>query len=705
MNRLLLIGQIIFISCYNEKNISESIKSFIEQNGNKQVENFKQVENLKVGENLKQADNLNQSDNLKQEDNSKQEITLNQAENLKQADNLNQEDLNQAENLNQKDNLKQEITLNQAENLKQADNLNQEDLNQAENLNQEDNSKQEITLNQAENLKQEDNSKQEVNFKQGKNLKNITMGTHKNSVIESQTDQSSERTGTFDNSTDMKKMLKYADLKRRLFYDSIIDLNSLIFLIGVNQLYQDEIKEIVEEIVLPVRQIFTRTVNQGSSNIDQEKDSNPKDKNKEKELVHMKTRKKQATKILPKQSDGDLVQNIFDLLKRMSNFSLHIEESKSARFKIEPENKSDTQGRDAQGINLDDEEKKLIQAIEKRNKLFDSDHSQTVKELYTKSLEQLIVDLKEFINNNDDIQDITPLETLLDDTDQSIIINSQIKNKSLLLDYPDDSFDSFFKNKNVIKPENPNKSRNKINKSEQSAITSLRLIDPEKQDNFYQEMVDTLNRAIIESDYIEKIKRREIREFLINLLPVSNSKETKKVVKQFQILFNLGSVFITPSIFITISKGLYISDKSIFIEKMIQKILQPVLQLATDNSNGTDTEKKENILIFLKDILFNQISKYKNIIDDAYKSRSEIFEKYFFDQPEEEKDKKIKKIDIELEKRNYELFKQISLTKSEHFNNFIILNREIVNTYIRFITNNNENDKKRLYEYFSSLEV
>lgn len=604
------------------------------------------------------------------------------------------------------------------------------------------------------------------------------------------------------------------DLKRRLYYESIMNLDSFIFLIGVNQMGESEVRELIDDIVLPMRRALSDIVHKAQK----------KDKNIYKSDAKADKNDRQAKKEENgAEKEGHIEKGSEDILKikrylrhRTKNEEKQGTENgshdtkkevrKRAHFKSNNADKKDgpgvytsilrilqLSGSFSSEIETDLEE--IKHGLEKRNRLFELDQSQTAKEMFHQAHKKLIKDFESTIHSSNETigtkmnasgfttvqekpeksNEKTLTDKIFETTDisknkeymgiggntenrdeqnapitggsgntenrngQNTLITpgngpsfvaqgknlnqgrrhhgsnerngvytASSQNKDAQPEHKDSKradislgghFDENMHESAQEIPQNPSRKDQIEEQNQMVVLQDLSLDDSQKQDAFYLEMMETLERAITESDNIEKIKKREVREFNINL--TKEDKNIDRIEQKYKILFNLGCVFLTPSIFISISKGIFISDKSIFIEKMIYKILQPILTLTIDNSNGTDTEKKENILIFMNDIVNGEPSKYKDEIDDAYKSRSDILEKYFNDQSDHKKDLKIRKIDIELEKRNKQLLNIFEDMKAEHFRNFSILNHELVNSYTRFILTNNERDKKSVYDLFN----
>lgn len=634
-----------------------------------------------------------------------------------------------------------------------------------------------------------------------------------------------------------------ADLKRRLYYESIMDLDSFIFLIGVNQMGESEVKELIKDIVLPMRRAISQIVLKAQQE-EKNMDKNNKIGDKSDPKVNLEENGLEGKRQLEKESQD--IKNIKKYLRHQtSHEGKQGANNREQDINKTPEKKAvynskNMDSKEDQGVyssllqilqlmgnfssEIETDSQEIKQGLEKRNKLFEIDQSQTAKEMFHEAHKKLIEDFQARNSHLDQMDstnfsrkspDFKKSGTTTMEKDGKIIIgkNGHISKEetfqpihhekygdityekdnqtntrgngqnlreetSQSADQPsrrlsdqvnrlfaniygqnvseankifqnlkaqdiktqehreyernddgvhpslDEGVDSIYfednlsKNKEIkpasknhLKEEasptiqtNPHKALSKNEMEVQAKfaeVQDLSLDESEKQDAFYLEMMETLVHAITESDNIERIKKRETREFNINL--TREDKKIEKIEQKYKILFNLGCVFLTPSIFISISKGIFISDKSIFVEKMIYKILQPILTLTIDNSNGTDTVKKENILIFMNDIVNGQPSKYKEEIDDAYKSRSDILEKYFNDQSDYKKDLKIRKIDIELEKRNKQLLNIFKNMKAEHFRNFTILNHELVNSYTRFILTNNERDKKSVYDLFNTV--
>lgn len=401
----------------------------------------------------------------------------------------------------------------------------------------------------------------------------------------------------------------FNELKRKLYYDSILSIDSLIFIIGTSQMGEDEIKEMIQDIILPMRVVISRILSQNSKVKEDKQNKSMKQEKEIKEIEHIK---QVARSNISKNEDvekKDSGTEILKILKLVGNYALTID--------------------------IDSEYAELQHSIEKRNKIFEADISQTAKSLFHDSHLKLIEEFEKFLENENN--------------------------------------------------PTPNDLKDLIGISE-----------PNKQDMLFFDMLETIEKAISESDNLEKIKEREIREFENNLNPKISQKEFEKL----KIIFNLGTVFLAPNIFISISKMLFIPEKNIFLENMVNKILKPILTLRVDNSAGTDTEKKENVLIFMNDIVHGKFSKYKEEIDEAYKSRSAILEKFFDGLSENKKDENIEKLDIFLEKKNKKLLQQFEKMRSEYFQNLIILDQELINTYIKFLNTNSEQDKKKIYDFF-----
>lgn len=426
---------------------------------------------------------------------------------------------------------------------------------------------------------------------------------------------------------------KFNDIQRRIYYDSMLDPDTLIFLIEINQLSEKETKELIKDVIMPMRRLLAEIYvgkKEGTKLIEGKADKYGWKNNDEhseeftrkveldseeintiKKNFNKKSEEKKKTKEKHAKDSESPEETLLELLRTTSSFSVNVKTKHSS----------------------------IDKSLEKRNKIFESDMSQIAKGLFKASQDMLIEDIEEFVREG--------------------------------------------------KEDHENPRKEKLN-------NLLNIKDLERKDGKYFQMVENLERTITESDNIVKIKQREENEFTLTFQPQTKAEE----IKRLKMAFNLGSTFLTPGIYITISKMLLIPEKSLFIEKVTNQMLKPVLTLTNFNSTGADTEKKENIVNFLKDVVSRVPSKFTEEIDGAFKARSTILDKFLQEDKEEMRDKKIEQIDTVLEIRNKELLAKIEGIRAEHFKDFLILNQEIINAYIRFVNTNNKNDKVRLVEYF-----
>lgn len=420
------------------------------------------------------------------------------------------------------------------------------------------------------------------------------------------------------------------DLQRRLYYESMIDLDTVIFLMEVNQMNESECKELVKDVVLPMRNFLVNIFNRkrgGSRLIDKKtRDRGWTDDEDESDEIRGKTeldtkdiqtiknnfKNNEKNKKGKKNDDGmDLGETLMDILRATSNFSLNVK----TRYG------------------------KIDKSLEKRNKLFEFDRSQIAKSLFNTSHQKLLKDVETFLRES---------------------------------------------------------SASGTNPKKDGIRTFLRIKDANKKDTKYFQMIETIEKAVTETENIVKIKQREENEFTL----VFGQQMKQEEVRALKMSFNLGSTFLTPSIYLSISKALMIPEKSVFIEKMTNAMLKPILTLTNTNSIGADTEKKESILNFLRDVVSRASSKYTDEIDGAFKARSTILDKFLRDDKDEVKERKMMQIDTVLEKRNKELLGKVESMRAEHFKDFLVLNQEIINVYIRFLNSNSASDRSKVNEYF-----
>ncbi|ELA48055.1 hypothetical protein VCUG_00478 [Vavraia culicis subsp. floridensis] len=420
------------------------------------------------------------------------------------------------------------------------------------------------------------------------------------------------------------------DLQRRLYYESMIDLDTVIFLMEVNQMNESECKELVKDVVLPMRNflvnIFSRKRG-GSRLIDKKtRDRGWTDDEDESDETRGKTeldtkdiqtiknnfKNNEKNKKGKKNDDGmDLGETLMDILRATSNFSLNVKTKYG----------------------------KIDKSLEKRNKLFEFDRSQIAKSLFNTSHQKLLKDVETFLRES---------------------------------------------------------SASGTNPKKDGIRTFLSIKDANKKDTKYFQMIETIEKAVTETENIVKIKQREENEFTL----VFGQQMKQEEVRVLKMSFNLGSTFLTPSIYLSTSKALMIPEKSVFIEKMTNAMLKPILTLTNTNSIGADTEKKESILNFLRDVVSRASSKYTDEIDGAFKARSTILDKFLRDDKDEVKERKMMQIDTVLEKRNKELLGKVESMRAEHFKDFLVLNQEIINVYIRFLNSNSASDRSKVNEYF-----
>ncbi|TBU08272.1 hypothetical protein CWI39_0204p0040 [Hamiltosporidium magnivora] len=239
--------------------------------------------------------------------------------------------------------------------------------------------------------------------------------------------------------------------------------------------------------------------------------------------------------------------------------------------------------------------------------------------------------------------------------------------------------------------------------SSDEILELIEVKDFDTKDFKYSKMIKALRRSIIETQNLSKSIQREKREFIQEFIesnaPISQYNHKK--LNEIRMEFNLGGSIFEPNLLFQICSDLILGEKEEVIVKAISKILKPIENLELYLRHKTNTERKEEILKFLYSCLKEQASKFRDEIDDAFRARSELMGKYLEKETEQSIIQKEKSIDKYQENFIQDMISRFSEINEAALTNFMVINKDIVHKYIRFLNTGSTKEKSSLIEHFS----
>lgn len=207
----------------------------------------------------------------------------------------------------------------------------------------------------------------------------------------------------------------------------------------------------------------------------------------------------------------------------------------------------------------------------------------------------------------------------------------------------------------------------------------------------FRKMFEEFSKAIMHSENMHKIIKNEKENFL-NLFLYRNEVNLKEY-KKIRMIINLGGPFILPSLLFHLHENLLEKNREEFLHKLLLKILKPIENLKLEIMHRSTNEKKSIILNFLEETIKNS-----NLFSEAFESRSNLLQIYF-----KEDLNKIGKIDFYQEIMLKKYIIMLKKYDAEFFDKFIILNKEVINTYEEFLNTGQLQFKDSLKEFFDDI--
>lgn len=202
-------------------------------------------------------------------------------------------------------------------------------------------------------------------------------------------------------------------------------------------------------------------------------------------------------------------------------------------------------------------------------------------------------------------------------------------------------------------------------------------------DRKYTRMVLALRTAIVEGGNLAQSMKRERREFIKEF--GERPRVTMREVAELKALINIGGAIFEPGLLLQLVSKIVISDKPAFVEKNVLAILKPVEELEFFVRHKPNVEKKDNILAYLRACHTRQKWIHKDLLDDAFRARTEILEAYLKPEREDKVIYKERAFDRHHERFLIDLINRTENLKDELFERFLVINQDITSTYIKLL--------------------
>jgi hypothetical protein len=225
----------------------------------------------------------------------------------------------------------------------------------------------------------------------------------------------------------------------------------------------------------------------------------------------------------------------------------------------------------------------------------------------------------------------------------------------------------------------------------------------ERKNDKYLRMVKALRKTIVETGNLSKSLQREKGEFTNEFLDksLSSKKGNHKEITELKIAFNLGGSIFAPNVFLQMVTGILMADKNSFVENSVNKILKPIESLELYVRHKSNTEKKEEITKFLHACLEKKSSIVSELIDEAFKARSYVMEKFLRQEGENKVSEREGAIDRYQEKYIKEMIQKVGEVTDDSFEKFIVINGDIIQAFKDLLKLGSDKSKSRLIALFN----
>lgn len=220
----------------------------------------------------------------------------------------------------------------------------------------------------------------------------------------------------------------------------------------------------------------------------------------------------------------------------------------------------------------------------------------------------------------------------------------------------------------------------------------------EALDRKYTRMVLALRTAIIEGGNLAQSIKRERGEFIKEF--GERPRVTTREVAELKALINLGGAIFEPGLLLQLVSKIAIGDKPAFVEKNVLAILKPVEELEFSVRHKPNVEKKDCILAYLRACHTRQQWIHKNLLDDAFRARTEILEAYLKPEREDRVIDKERAFDRHHERFLIDIINRTENLKDELFERFLVINQDITSTYVRLLQTGKQSLARTLLRAF-----
>ncbi|EPR79012.1 hypothetical protein SLOPH_1679 [Spraguea lophii 42_110] len=253
-----------------------------------------------------------------------------------------------------------------------------------------------------------------------------------------------------------------------------------------------------------------------------------------------------------------------------------------------------------------------------------------------------------------------------------------------------------------------NIARNLYNSTLNDIIANLKLIKTiEFEKSFvdinlnkdYMNMVEYLYDQIMENKMLTKILNIEKEAFYSKY---KTTKNKYKNLTELRMEISLAGSIMTPGVLINIFKSIQIDD----VEKIINKLTQPVALLFKHIKSIKNSEKKNLILKFLNSCLKRKDNFLKQSLDEAYKIRSFLVQKFIENLSYKNKKSQIifDNFDKYQQNETKNLIKEVEKLQEKDFENIIYLTDNIKQEYIKLLMSDSQEDKEKIKKTFSAIK-
>lgn len=453
-----------------------------------------------------------------------------------------------------------------------------------------------------------------------------------------------------------------------LLYESVLPINSFLFLIEIENMSEKNIEYIFYNVIdIGMKMIYSKRLIGECQNSDESEKHN-----------------------------GDTFEENGEIIKNEQNNNEYFNiENKKYDYLYNTDGFTPSNENDLNGLKNTKDKVQYLDYID--------NNIEPTKKIVNSSVDDdnIVINVSD-INNPEKNQPSTKSEIIeLLNTFQnlSLKINSsnnilknmlELRNEHLNTDKSQISKHLYFDHLNNLK-----KTILKLSNSELKIL--LNIHDIKSKTDKYIKMIKALRRSIIETENLTKAISREKNEF-IRQFAIKKSIPLTKEFLEIKMSFSLGGSIFAPNIFLSLAKEIIIDNKDKLIEKTVRSIIKPITMLHNNIYFKSTTEKKEEIIKFLLACLEKRNNVLLDEIDEAFKARSLIINLYSKNGGDI-----IDAIDKFQESYINNMIEKMSEMDEDILDEFIVIDKTIENLYAEILMSGSNDARKELAKMFKKI--